>query len=122
MYRANVDVVNAYFARRTADPQLVADLTADTFVAVITHFRSFAPRKGTAPAWGRAGGHRGTSAEGGGGGARAHAGHGADAADADPRPAAQASRTRVTGLRGCRDQTAHSNRQHNHEPDQELQE
>jgi RNA polymerase sigma factor (sigma-70 family) len=51
MYRANVDVVNAYFARRTADPQLVADLTADTFVAVITHFGSFDPRKGTARAW-----------------------------------------------------------------------
>jgi RNA polymerase sigma-70 factor (ECF subfamily) len=51
MYRANVDVVNAYFARRTADPHLVADLTADTFVAVITHFGSFDPRKGTARAW-----------------------------------------------------------------------
>jgi RNA polymerase sigma-70 factor (ECF subfamily) len=51
MYRANVDAVNAYFARRTADPQLVADLTADTFVAVITHFGSFDPRKGTARPW-----------------------------------------------------------------------
>jgi RNA polymerase sigma factor (sigma-70 family) len=51
LYRANVDVVTAYFARRTADPQLVADLTADTFVAVITHFGSFDPRKGTARAW-----------------------------------------------------------------------
>jgi hypothetical protein len=29
LYRANVDVVTAYFARRTADPQVVADLTAD---------------------------------------------------------------------------------------------
>jgi hypothetical protein len=29
LYRANVDVVAAYFARRTADPQVVADLTAD---------------------------------------------------------------------------------------------
>jgi hypothetical protein len=36
VYRANVDAVSAYFARRTADPQLVADLTADTFVAVIS--------------------------------------------------------------------------------------
>jgi hypothetical protein len=51
LYRANVDVVTAYFARRTADPQLVADLTADTFVAVITYFGSFDPRKGTARAW-----------------------------------------------------------------------
>ncbi|GEM_PF-1006706 len=51
LYRANVDVVTAYFARRSADPQLVADLTADTFVAVITYFGSFDPRKGTARAW-----------------------------------------------------------------------
>jgi RNA polymerase sigma-70 factor (ECF subfamily) len=38
LYRTNVDAVTAYFARRTADPQVVADLTADTFVAVITYF------------------------------------------------------------------------------------
>jgi RNA polymerase sigma-70 factor (ECF subfamily) len=48
VYRANVDAVSAYFARRTADPQLVADLTADTFVAVISHFGSFDPGRGTA--------------------------------------------------------------------------
>jgi RNA polymerase sigma-70 factor (ECF subfamily) len=51
LYRANVDAVTAYFARRTVDPQVVADLTADTFVAVITGFGSFDPRKGTARAW-----------------------------------------------------------------------
>ncbi len=51
LYRANVEAVTAYFARRTADPQLVADLTADTFVAVIAGFESFDPRKGTARAW-----------------------------------------------------------------------
>jgi RNA polymerase sigma-70 factor (ECF subfamily) len=51
LYRANVDVVTAYFARRTADAQLVADLTADTFVAVIAGFGSFDPRKGSARAW-----------------------------------------------------------------------
>lgn len=51
LYRANVDAVTAYFARRTADPQVIADLTADTFVAVITGFGSFDPRKGTARAW-----------------------------------------------------------------------
>jgi RNA polymerase sigma-70 factor (ECF subfamily) len=50
LYRANIDAVTAYFARRTADPQLVAD-TADTFVAVITGFGSFDPRKGSARAW-----------------------------------------------------------------------
>jgi RNA polymerase sigma-70 factor (ECF subfamily) len=51
LYRANVGTVTAYFARRTADPQVVADLTADTFVAVITGFGSYDPRKGTARAW-----------------------------------------------------------------------
>jgi RNA polymerase sigma-70 factor (ECF subfamily) len=51
IYRANVDAVTAYFARRTADAQLVADLTADTFVAVITGFGSFDPGQGTARAW-----------------------------------------------------------------------
>jgi RNA polymerase sigma factor (sigma-70 family) len=51
LYRANVDGVTAYFARRSTDPQVVADLTADTFVAAITGFGSFDPRKGTARAW-----------------------------------------------------------------------
>jgi RNA polymerase sigma factor (sigma-70 family) len=51
LYRANVEAVTAYFARRSADPHVVADLTADTFVAVITRFESFDPRKGTARAW-----------------------------------------------------------------------
>jgi RNA polymerase sigma factor (sigma-70 family) len=51
LYRANVEAVMAYFARRSRDPQAVADLTADTFVAVITCFETFDPRKGTARAW-----------------------------------------------------------------------
>jgi RNA polymerase sigma factor (sigma-70 family) len=51
IYRANVAAVTAYFARRSADPQTVADLTADTFVQVITSFSTFDPRKGTARAW-----------------------------------------------------------------------
>jgi DNA-directed RNA polymerase specialized sigma24 family protein len=51
IYRANVDAVTAYFARRSNDPQLVADLTADTFVAVITGFGSYDPRRGSARAW-----------------------------------------------------------------------
>lgn len=46
-----MDAVTAYFARRSADLQTVADLTADTFVAVITSFGTFDPRKGTARAW-----------------------------------------------------------------------
>jgi len=51
LYRANVEAVMAYFARRSGDPQVVADLTADTFVAVITSFETFDPRKGTIRAW-----------------------------------------------------------------------
>jgi len=51
VYRANVDAVTAYFARRSADPHLVADLTADTFVTAITSFGSFDPGKGTARSW-----------------------------------------------------------------------
>jgi RNA polymerase sigma factor (sigma-70 family) len=51
LYRANVAAVTAYFARRSAEPQTVADLTADTFVAAIASFATFDPRKGTARAW-----------------------------------------------------------------------
>jgi len=51
LYRANVAAVTAYFARRSAEPPVVADLTADTFVAAITSFATFDPRKGTARAW-----------------------------------------------------------------------
>jgi RNA polymerase sigma-70 factor (ECF subfamily) len=51
LYRANIAAVTAYFARHSADPQTVADLTADTFVEAITSFGTFDPRKGTARAW-----------------------------------------------------------------------
>ena len=51
LYRAQVDAVTAYFARRSADPQTVADLTADTFVQAITSFGSFDPDRGSGRAW-----------------------------------------------------------------------
>ena len=51
IYRAQVDAVTAFFARRSADPQIVADLTADTFVQVIVSFGTFDPGKGSARAW-----------------------------------------------------------------------
>ena len=51
LYRANVEAVTAYFARRTADPHAVADLTAETFVTAITSFGSFDPGKGTPRSW-----------------------------------------------------------------------
>jgi hypothetical protein len=41
LYRANVAVVTACFARRSAEPQTVADLTAGTFVQAITSFATF---------------------------------------------------------------------------------
>jgi RNA polymerase sigma factor (sigma-70 family) len=51
LYRANVAAVTAYFARRSTDPQTVADLTADTFVQAIMSFATFDPGKGTPRAW-----------------------------------------------------------------------
>jgi len=51
VYRAHVRDVTAYFARRTADPQTVADLTADTFVQAITSFATFDPDRGGHRGW-----------------------------------------------------------------------
>lgn len=51
LYRSHVDAVTAFFARRTTDPQAVADLTSDTFVGVISSFGTFDPAKGKARAW-----------------------------------------------------------------------
>jgi RNA polymerase sigma factor (sigma-70 family) len=44
-------LVTAFFARRCFDPQTVADLTAETFVAAISSFATFDVRKGSARAW-----------------------------------------------------------------------
>ena len=51
IYRLHVGAVTAFFARRSADPQTVADLTSDTFVGAITSFATFDPNRGTARAW-----------------------------------------------------------------------
>lgn len=51
VYRANIDVVMAYFARRCAEPQTVADLTSETFVRAASAFGTFDPRRGSARAW-----------------------------------------------------------------------
>lgn len=51
VYRHNIDVVMAYFARRCAEPQVVADLTSETFVRAAGTFGSFDPSRGTARAW-----------------------------------------------------------------------
>ena len=51
VYRWNVGAVTAFFARRSNDPQAVADLTADTFVEAMRSFGSFDPAKGSVPPW-----------------------------------------------------------------------
>ena len=51
VYRANIAVVTAFFARRCSDPQTVADLTSETFVEAAGSFESFDARKGSARSW-----------------------------------------------------------------------
>ena len=51
VYRGNVDAVTAYFARRCAEPQTVADLTSETFVRAAGAFAGFDPRRGSPRAW-----------------------------------------------------------------------
>ena len=50
-YRANVGPVSAYFARRCGDPQLVGDLTSETFTQAIGSYLGFDARKGSARGW-----------------------------------------------------------------------
>ena len=50
IYRSNVGVVTAYFARRCADPQTVADLTSETIVRAANGW-DFDPQRGTARGW-----------------------------------------------------------------------
>ncbi len=51
VYRSNVSSVTAYFARRCADPQTVADLTSETIVSAAAGFGGFDPGRGSARAW-----------------------------------------------------------------------
>jgi RNA polymerase sigma factor (sigma-70 family) len=51
VYRAQFGAVVSYFARRYDDPQLVADLTADTFVAAIQAFGQYDPDATSPRAW-----------------------------------------------------------------------
>ena len=50
-YLRNVDMVLGYFARRTGDAELAADLTSETFAAALAGRRRYKPRKGAAAAW-----------------------------------------------------------------------
>lgn len=50
-YRAHVDDVIGYFARRCTSPHDVADLTADTFVAAIDSAHRYDPRRARPIGW-----------------------------------------------------------------------
>src|SRR5437763_10709415 len=45
VYRGNVAGVMGYFARRCGDPQIVADLTSETFVRAAGAFGGFDPER-----------------------------------------------------------------------------
>jgi RNA polymerase sigma-70 factor (ECF subfamily) len=51
IYRAEFGSIVGYFARRYEDPQLVADLAADTFVAAIQAYRTLDPASISPRAW-----------------------------------------------------------------------
>ncbi len=51
LYRSEVAAVTAFFARRSRDPQTVADLTADTFMEAMKSFRSSPPAQGSKRPW-----------------------------------------------------------------------
>jgi RNA polymerase sigma factor (sigma-70 family) len=50
-YLRHVETLLGFFARRTHDPELAADLTAETFAAALAHRRKYRPEKGAAAAW-----------------------------------------------------------------------
>jgi RNA polymerase sigma-70 factor (ECF subfamily) len=50
-YTRHVDPLLGFFMRRTRDPELAADLTAETFAAALTSRRRFRPEAGSAAGW-----------------------------------------------------------------------
>jgi RNA polymerase sigma factor (sigma-70 family) len=50
-YRAHVEAVEQFIARRVGDPYLVADLTADVFLAAVDAAASYRPERGVPAAW-----------------------------------------------------------------------
>lgn len=50
-YRRHVTAVTRFLARRVADPQQVADLTAEVFLAVIDSAGTYRPGRGSEVAW-----------------------------------------------------------------------
>jgi RNA polymerase sigma-70 factor (ECF subfamily) len=51
LYRRHARPLLAYFARRTRDAELAADLTAETFAAALDGAHRFDPDRGPAAAW-----------------------------------------------------------------------
>jgi len=50
-YRRNFEALLGFFARRTRDPELAADLTAETFAAALSSRRRYRPERGGADSW-----------------------------------------------------------------------
>jgi RNA polymerase sigma-70 factor (ECF subfamily) len=50
-YRAHVEAVQRFVARRVGDPEVAADLTADVFVALIEAADGYRPELGSPVAW-----------------------------------------------------------------------
>lgn len=50
-YRAHVEAVEQFIARRVDDPYLAADLTADVFLAAVDAAASYRPERGVPAAW-----------------------------------------------------------------------
>ena len=50
-YRAHVEAVQRFVARRVADPHLAADLTAEVFLAAIDGAASYRPHRGAPAPW-----------------------------------------------------------------------
>src|SRR3954464_8838123 len=50
-YCRHVEALLGFFARRTADPELAADLCAETFAAALASRHRYRPELGAAAAW-----------------------------------------------------------------------
>ena len=50
-YRRHEDAILGYMLRRVRDPELAADLTAETFAAALLSVKRFSPSKGSAIGW-----------------------------------------------------------------------
>jgi RNA polymerase sigma-70 factor (ECF subfamily) len=51
LYRRYFSLMTGYFVNRTRNPELAADLTAETFAGLLTTIRTFDPARGPFKAW-----------------------------------------------------------------------